>query len=155
MTGEVKLEKIIDVIIRGGWPGNIGLSTRQASLLPLEYLKAVIDDDVYRVDGVKRDTRKMNLLLRSLARNESTTATNKTLKNDMKEVDAEDVDVETVASYLDVFERLFIIDNQLPFVSTPRSSVRVKQAVKRHLADPSLACGLLRMTEQSLIGDLG
>ena len=33
---------------------------------------------VYRIDGVKRDTSKMRLLLRSLARNESTTVTNKT-----------------------------------------------------------------------------
>lgn len=43
----------------------------QAMLLPAEYLNAVIDDDVYRIDGVKRDTQKMRLLLRSLARNES------------------------------------------------------------------------------------
>ena len=33
----------------------------------MEYLNAVIDDDVYRIDGVKRDTSKMRLLLRSLA----------------------------------------------------------------------------------------
>ena len=55
----------------------------QAELLPGEYLNAVIDDDVFRIDGVKRDTRKIRLLLKSLARNESTTATNKKLKNDI------------------------------------------------------------------------
>lgn len=72
MTGEVKLEKLIELIIRGGWPGAIKLSVEQAALLPAEYLNAVIDDDVYRIDGVKRNTMKMRLLLRSLARNEST-----------------------------------------------------------------------------------
>lgn len=154
MTGEVDLKELIRFIIRGGWPGSIGLSPQQAALLPEEYLNAVIDDDVYRIDGIKRNTIKMRLLLRSLARNESTTATNKTLKNDIRENDDEDIDVETVKEYLDIFERLFITDHQLPFSVGARSSVRVKQAVKRHFADPSLACALLKVTPESLLGDL-
>ncbi len=154
MTGEVDLKKLINMIIRGGWPGSLGLPVQQAALLPVEYLNAVIDDDVYRIDGIKRNTMKMKLLLRSLARNESTTVTNKTLKNDIKEVDDEDIDVETVKEYLDIFERLFITDNQPPFASKVRSSVRVKQSVKRHFADPSLACALLRLTPEGLLGDL-
>lgn len=154
MTGEVDLKELIRLIIRGGWPGSIGLSPQQAALLPEEYLNAVIDDDVYRIDGIKRNTIKMRLLLRSLARNESTTATNKTLKNDIRENDDEDIDVETVKEYLDIFERLFITDHQLPFSVGARSSVRVKQAVKRHFADPSLACALLKVTPESLLGDL-
>lgn len=154
MTGEVDLKKIITLIIRGGWPDSLHIPDEQAALLPAEYLNAVIDDDAYRIDGVKRNTAKMRLLLRSLARNESTTASNRALKNDIKEVDDEDIDVETVKEYLDVFERLFIIDNQPPFSVGVRSSVRVKQAVKRHFSDPSLACSLLKVTPASLLGDL-
>ena len=154
MTGEVDLKKLIELIIRGGWPGSLGLTLEQAALLPAQYLDAVIDDDVYRMDGVKRDTQKMRLLLRSLARNESTTATNKTLMKDIKAVDDEDIDGNTVAAYLDIFKRLFITDNQPPFSSSIRSSVRVKQAEKRHFADPSLACALLKATPASLLGDL-
>ena len=96
----------------------------------------------------------LRLLLRSLARNESTTATNKTLMKDIKAVDDEDIDGNTVAAYLDIFKRLFITDNQPPFSSGIRSSVRVKQAEKRHFADPSLACALLKATPASLLGDL-
>ena len=154
LTGEVELKKLIELIVRGGWPGSLGLPIEKAALLPAEYLNAVIDDDVYRIDGVKRDTSKMRLLLRSLARNESTTATNKTLKNDIKEVDDQDIDVETVASYLDIFSRLFITDNQPPFSSNIRSSVRVKQGEKRHFSDPSLACALLKAAPARLLGDL-
>lgn len=154
MTGEVDLKKLIELIIRGGWPGSLGLTLEQAALLPAQYLDAVIDDDVYRMDGVKRDTQKMRLLLRSLARNESTTVTNKTLMKDIKAVDDEDIDGNTVAAYLDIFKRLFITDNQPPFSSSIRSSVRVKQAEKRHFADPSLACALLKATPTSLLGDL-
>ena len=154
MSGEVDLRELIRLIVRGGWPGSLELPVNQAALLPMEYLNAVIDDDVYRMDGIKRNTIKMKLLLRSLARNESTTVTNKTLKNDIKEVDDEDIDVETVKEYLDIFARLFITDDQPPFAKKVRSSVRVKQADKRHFADPSLACALLKVTPESLINDL-
>lgn len=154
MTGEVSLKKLIELILRGGWPGSLGLSAQQASLLPAEYLNAVIDDDVYRIDGIKRDTTKMRLLLRSLARNESTTATDKTLINDIKAIDDEDIDRNTVAAYLDIFKRLFLTDNQPPFSTGIRSSVRIKQAEKRHFSDPSLTCALLRATPESLLHDL-
>lgn len=154
MTGEVPLKRLIELIVRGGWPGSLGLSLEQAALLPHEYLNAVIDDDVYRMDGVKRDTSKMRLLLRSLARNESTTATNKTLIGDIKATFDEEIDSNTIAAYLDIFKRLFIIDNQPPFSTGVRSSVRIKQAEKRHLADPSLACALLRAMPDSLLHDL-
>ncbi len=154
MTGEVRLTDLIGYILRGGWPASLGLSIKEASLLPQQYLDAIVDDDVYRIDGVKRDTTKIRLLLRSLARNESTTATNRSLKNDVKEKDDEDIDVDTIASYLDIFSRLFLIENQQPFSSKIRSSVRVKQAEKRHFADPSLAAALLGATEEKLLGDL-
>lgn len=154
MTGEVELRKLAELIVRGGWPGSVHLSEKRAALLPEEYLKAVIDDDAYRIDGVKRNTAKMRLLLKSLARNESTTATNKKLKNDVKEYDDEDIDVETVKEYLDIFGRLFMTDNQPPFSANVRSAVRVKQAEKRHFSDPSLACSLLKLRSDGLLGDL-
>ena len=122
--------------------------------MPTQYLNAVIDDDVFRIDGIKRNAMKMRLLLRSLARNESTTVTNRTLKNDIKEIDDEDMDADTVKEYLDIFNRLFITDNQQPFSTSVRSSVRIKQAVKRHFVDPSLACALLKLTPERLLNDL-
>lgn len=154
MTGEVELRKLIDYIIRGGWPAGIQMNFEQAAYLPAEYLDAVLEDDIYRMDGIRRDSSKMRLLLCSLARNESTTVTNKSLKNDVKEIDHEDIDLETVAVYLDIFNRLFLIDNQPPFAARIRSSVRVKQAEKRHFSDPSLACALLKATPEKLLGDL-
>ena len=154
MTGEVDLKNVIEFIIRGGWPASLGLPTESAALLPKEYLEAVLNDDIYRVDGVKRNTHKMRLLLRSLARNESTTVSNKTLKNDIKEIDDEDIDTATIADYLNILDRLFITDNQKPFSTKIRSSVRIKQSEKRHFCDPSLACALLNITPHMLLNDL-
>ena len=154
MTGEADLKKIIECIVRGGWPASLGLPVREAALLPAQYLEAVIQDDAFRMDGVKRDTQKMNRLLRSLARNESTTVSNATLKSDVRARDDEEIDSATISSYLDIFARLFLTDNQPPFSSRIRSSVRVKQAEKRHFADPSLACALLKATPEKLLADL-
>lgn len=154
MTGEVSLKNIAQLIIRGGWPGNLSVPAEDAGLLPKEYLHAVIEDDAHRIDGAKRNTAKMRLLLRSLARNESTTVTNKRLKSDIKAKDDEDIDDETVATYLNVFTRLFLLCNQEPFAPSIRSSVRIKQAEKRHYADPSLACAMLNLSAQGLIADL-
>ena len=154
MTGEVKLARLADLIVRGGWPQSIGLPVEDAALLPRQYIDAIIGDDVFRLDGVKRDLTKMRRLLRSLARNESTTASNKTLARDVKEADGDDIASVTVAEYLNIFARLFLTDDQPPFATSMRSSVRVKQAAKRHFCDPSLAASLLNATPQKLLNDL-
>ena len=73
---------------------------------------------------------------------------------DIMAVDEEELDSTTVSAYLDIFKRLFLTDNQPPFSSGIRSSVRIKQAEKRHFSDPSLACALLRATPAGLLGDL-
>lgn len=153
-TGKVELRNLARLIIRGGFPGNINYSASDAKEIVNEYINLIINDDLYRLDGISRDKHKVKLLLKSLARNESKTVTNSTLKNDIKEIDNEDIDVDTLSSYLDAFDRLFLLDNDEPFSTNIRSSVRVKQAEKRHFADPSMACALLNITEDKLINDL-
>ena len=76
----------------------------------------------------------------------------KFIKKDIKEIDNEDIDNDTVASYIDALDRLFLLDE--PFSINIRSSVRVKQAEKRHFADPSIACSLLNLTVDKMINDL-
>ena len=154
LTGEVDLRDLANYTVCGGWPGNLNVAQKDASLLPQSYLDAILDDDSQRIDDKKYDVAKMRLLLHSLARNESTTATKKKLLNDIREFDDETIDADTVTTYLDVFDRLFLLDNQPPFSANIRSSVRVKQAEKRHFCDPALACALLKATPDRLIGDL-
>ena len=154
LTGEIDLGKIIRHIVRGGWPGSLDIDDSLASLLPEQYLDAIITNDINRVDERKRDITKMQLLLRSLARNESTTVSNNTLKKDIKVNDDTDIHEDTISDYLSVFERLFLLDNQKPYGPHFRSSLRVKQAEKRHFSDPSLACALMGATEESLLGDM-
>ncbi len=154
LTGEVELQHIIQLIIRGGWPAALQRKPHRAHLLPAEYLRAVLADDVYRLDGIQRNSSKMRLLLRSLARNVATTVSLNKLRDDIKTESGEEIDNKTITSYLDVFQRLFLLENLPPFSTNIRSSVRVKQAEKRLFTDPSLACSLLKATPEMLLNDL-
>ena len=154
LTGEIKLESLARYIVRGGWPRSLAVPYEKAVLLPNGYINAIIDDGANRLDEIKRDSSKMIKLLKSLARNESTTVSNKVLRKDIKDVEGEDISEPTIASYLDVFRRLYVVEDQPAFSPSVRSSVRVKQAGKRHLTDPSIACSLLGLNEERLIGDL-
>lgn len=154
LTGEVDLEKLISYILVGGWPSANDLTDKQGMLISKEYIKSVLNEDLYKTDNIKRDKHKVELLLKSLARNESTTVTNKTLKNDIKDKDFDDISIDTITDYLNLFNKLYLIENIPPFSSNMRSSLRVKQSEKRHFVDPSLACALLSLTKEKMLNDL-
>jgi len=154
ITGDVKLEQLIYYVVRGGWPGNMGVDIQMAKNLPFEYLKAVIEDDMYNTDGVKRDSRKVKSLLHSLGRNESTVVSNNTLRRDMMSYDEVGIDSNTISDYLDVFERLFLIDDQPAYAANLRSSRRVLKSPKHHFCDVSLAVAALGATPELLLNDL-
>ena len=153
-TGDVNLANIIDAILIGGWPSSLDLDVKRGSLVAREYVNSLLSEDLYKVDLVRRDRHKLELLLRSLARNEATTAANSTLKKDINETEGNDLSTDTITGYLDVLARLFITENIPPFSPNIRSSLRLKQAEKRHFVDPSLSCALLQLTPEKLLSDL-
>lgn len=150
------IEKFADLIIRGGWPASLKFESKNYYRLPQSYIEDVLDHDI-SYDGIQRDKEKMRLLLRSLARNESTLVTNEKLINDIEEYTTEEnykVSRNTVSDYLNVLENIHLIQNQLPFSEKIRSSIRVGKSPKRHFVDPSLACAVLGLKQEQLINDL-
>lgn len=154
LTGDVKLENLIYYVVRGGWPGNIGVDIQIARNLPREYLKAVVEDDMYNTDGIKRDSRKVWSLIHSLGRNESTLVANTVLRKDIMAYDEVEISPDTIADYLDVFKRLFLLEEQPAYAPSLRSSRRVLKTPKRHFVDVSLAVAALEATPEMLLGDL-
>ncbi|MCM1262201.1 MAG: DUF4143 domain-containing protein [Butyrivibrio sp.] len=153
-TGEVSIKQLIYYVVRGGWPGNLETPQETCSKLAVEYLKAVVDDDMYKVDGIKRDSRKVWSLIRSLGRNESTLVSNSTLRKDMGAIDEITIDPDTVSDYLDILNRLFLLDDQPAYSTHLRSSRRLLKSAKRHFIDPSLAAAALSATPEMLYNDL-
>ena len=150
----VSMNDLIYLSIRGGWPQTIGMSAKQAKEFYDSYLDLSISD-VRRVDGVERDVAKLKAFLKSLARNESTTATDVTISRDIEESEESIcVSNQTVVSYRDVFTRMFLIEDVPAYSPDLRSSARVGKASKRHLTDPALVVSLLDATPEKLSADL-
>ena len=149
------LEDIATLIIRGGWPSNLKVDKSLVGLIPNSYIEAILDKDIN--DERKRDKNKMKMLLKSLARNESTVVSNQTLLKDIDNFADENVILEsraTISDYLDVLTRLYVIDSQEAYSVNYRSPERIGKSAKRHFIDPSLACSILELDEEKLVNDL-
>ena len=155
-TGEVKIRELASLLIRGGWPESLKVKKENYPLIPKSYIESILNVELDEEDKV-RDKNKMNMLLKSLARNESTIVSNKTLIKDIEEYETGNDILSsrtTLLDYLDFLERLHLIKNQESYSLNYRSPERVGKSVKRHFVDPSLACSLLNLTEDKLMKDL-
>ncbi len=159
---EPDLEGLVEVTMRGGWPSAIGKSHAAAVQYSRDYVESVTRA-AQRMDGVSRNESKIRMRIRSLARNESTLASNETLVRDMAGSDdpeSENRERETLSAhslpeYNDVLERLFVVDNQPAFEFNARPPVRVGRKPKRHLSDPSLSIAALGLGKNALMDDPG
>lgn len=149
-----ELERIIELVLRGGWPATIDDDLKVAVRTPQSYIRRLLDRNIPELDDVQRNRHKMELLLMSLARNESTTATLTTIKRDISPSGENLPADRTVNTYLNVLNRLFVTENLRPFSPSMRSSARIKRAEKRRFCDPSLAASLLKATPARLERDL-
>lgn len=146
------LEELADLIIRGGWPANINVSSDKYGLMPKSYINSILEKDIYEsrnVDGIK-----MQKLLKSLARNESTIVSNNTLIRDISDNDDFNIDKRTVSEYLDILDNLNLFSNQPSYSSNYRSPERIGKNEKKHFTDPSLAVALLNLNRKKMIEDL-
>ena len=151
---ELNLEDIANLILKGGWPENVNKTAHDSQIITKSYIKDILDKDINKIDGKKRDKDKMLMFLKSLARNESTIASNKTLIKDIVENDYDSINKETVGEYLNVLNKLHLIKNQNAFNANVRSKENVGKCFKRHFADPSLACALLNLNYNKMVNDL-
>lgn len=155
MLENISLKQLAYLISRGGFPKNIGVSEDDCYELATSYMENIIKTDLKKVDfGIDYNERTAKLILKSLARNESTTVSDQSILNDIIENDKKSIAKNTLKKYLNAFERMFLFNNQEPFSTSIRSSLRVKQALKRHFTDPSLACAMLGLTPAKMLNDL-
>ena len=152
INDKITLEKLANLIIRGGWPSNINTPEDKIGIIPKSYIEAILDKDMN--DDKTRDRNKMMMLLRSIARNESTTASNATLMKDINDDESKIESRITLDDYLNVLNRLNIIENQNSYSQNYRSPDRVGKTAKRHFTDVSLACACLDLTKDKLLNDL-
>jgi predicted AAA+ superfamily ATPase len=146
------IEKLAFALIRGGWPASIGQTTSIAPQQVYDYVDAVINIDVSRVDGVEKNPMRLRALMRSLARNVSTGASITTIQRDIA-ADEETISEKTISAYLNALRRIFVIEDLPAWNPAMRSKTALRTSPKRHFVDPSIATAVLRANSDSLLSD--
>ncbi len=149
---ELSIEKIAFALCRGGWPASIMRNEASALRMSRDYVDAVINHDVSRVDDVEKNPERVRLLLRSLARNVATMASIQTIKND---IEARDISIsdKTISSYLNALRRIFVVEDLPAWLPSMRSKTAIRTSSKRHFVDPSIATAVLRTNPDGLLND--
>lgn len=151
---QLTIERIAFAIVRGGWPASIGDTEKNAMRHAIDYVEAIINTDVSRVDGIERNPARVRALLRSLSRNISTLATIKTIHDDIAMGSGdESVSEKTISQYLNALSRIFVTEDLPAWNPALRSKTAVRTSPKRQFIDPSIAGAVLRLTPERLLDD--
>jgi uncharacterized protein len=149
-----ELEFIVSQIIKGGFPGLIDDTLAHAIDVNRAYIELLAEVDMSKVTQNRRDPLKVRSLLKSLARNTSTLVDNVVLEKDIKANENAVLSRPTIYDYLDVLNRLMIIEDQPAWNTHIRSSYTLRNAPKRHFTDVSLAVAALGVNQDALLNDL-
>lgn len=168
LQNPVSLERLVDLIIGGGWPGCIGLSSEDRVGFVRSYLECSVHDaSVF--GGIRRKESNVRSVLKALARSECIPSPVTKVCRDTcvpferygplilpgRTIGSESaVSYDTAIDYLGVFRDMFLTDDQPAFDSEMRSSIKVGKTAKRHLADPSLTAAALGAGKDRLMNDL-
>lgn len=149
---DLNYEKIAYVLCRGGWPNTLELNSSDALLVAKNYIDALINSDISRVDGVKRNANLALLILRAYARSISTINSDKSLFLDVR-ANNQKVSDKTIGDYLGVLKKLYIIEDIPAWSPNIRSKTSIRTSAKKSFIDPSLAVAALGITPEELIMD--
>ena len=148
---DFSIEQAAHAICRGGWPATLNVSPAHSLNLAREYVEAIIEQDVSRIDGVEKNPDRVRALLRSLSRNISTMAANQTLLDDTAGGDT--LTAPTRSVYLNALRRIFVIEDQPAWLPSLRSKTAMRTSAKRQFCDPSVAAAVMGLTPAKLLND--
>ena len=151
-SAQLSIEGLAFAVARGGWPASIKLPVKAALAQAGKYLTSIVENDVFELSDVQRNPRRIMLLMRSLARNVATMASVETLRKDVSGSESE-LAVSTVNAYLDVLERLYVIENLPAWSTRLRSKAYLRKSPKRHFTDPSIAVAAMQTNPDGLLRD--
>lgn len=172
-TGEVSLESLFDPSVpveghnqmdlnrlafltcRGGWPATLDKSERVALRTSYNYLDAVVNSDISRVDNVARNPVWAEHLMRSYARLQGSQASAKVILDDMKaSLSSESVSVQTVENYLTALRKMFVVEDLPAWSPNLRSKTAIRTSDTRYFVDPGIAAAAMRIGPKDLMNDL-
>ena len=154
ITSDLSLRDLTFLASRGGWPETLNIEDKQKQLIVASsYFDNICRDDIYNIDGVKRDSKLFEAILRSYSRNISTLVSNTKIIADIEENYGK-ISEPTFYSYITVLKNLFVIDNVPAWAPNIRSKQKIRKTEKKEFIDPSIAVAGLNVTPEMLVYDL-
>ncbi len=148
------IKQLAWVTCRGGWPLATTIDKEVALDQAFDYYDAVVNSDIQRADGVSRNPERVKRLMRSYARNMASQASLATLCADMKANDKENLDENTVFSYLNALRSIFVVEDMPAWNPNLRSKTSIRTTETRYFVDPSIATASLGIGPDDLLNDL-
>lgn len=151
-TSDIDIDRLAFLASKGGWPGALSMNDRQALLSAEDLYNQTINSDIIREGKIKRDAHKVSAFMRSYARCQGTQAANTVLAEDMAL--GKPIDLNTVASYINALENIFVIENMPAWNPNLRSKTAVRTSPTRYFSDPAFAVCALSTGPAGLINDI-
>ena len=151
---ELTLERLSEIVCRGGWPATIDLHGRTATAAAREYVEAIVESDVSRVDGTLREPERVRRLPKSLARLQGTQASGSVIHEDMKANEGNSLSDDTVYKYLSALRKIFVVEDMPAWCPNLRCKTPVRTSDTRYFTDPSIATAALCVGPGDLMQDI-
>lgn len=153
MNDTLELDEVIENILRPGFPAMRAIGVDQAALRLQAYIDDIARTDIRRLADVRHEPEVIKRLIASLARSVASEVTHRTLAADVRPL-APTINAETISTYLNHLQRLFILEPQQAWAPGLRSRARLRTAPKLHLVDPAFAAAAVGAGPKQLRNDL-
>ena len=150
----IDLDRLAFLICRGGWPNVVGKDDEDALALAFDYYDAVMDSDISRIDGVRRNAEMARRLTRSLARHQGAQVSLETIRQDMAANDEILQGESSFAQYINALKGIFVVDDMPAWNPNLRSKTAIRTMDTRYFNDPSIAAAALGVAPADLTQDL-
>ncbi len=152
-AAEMDVEHMAYLVCRGGWPQTLKMNDKASLLQARNYVDAVCNSDITRVDGVERNPTLAHLLMRSYSRHQGGQVPVNTIVADLKENYNTEVSEATVASYINALKKIFVVEDMPAWSPNLRSKTAIRTSDTRYFVDSSIAAASLGIGPKDLLAD--
>ena len=152
-AAEMDVDRMAYLVCRGGWPQTLKMKDRASLLQARNYVDAVCNSDITRVDGVGRNPALAHLLMRSYSRHQGGQVPVSTIVADLKENYNTEVSEATVASYINALKKIFVVEDMPAWCPNLRSKTAIRTSDTRYFVDSSIAAASLGIGPKDLLAD--
>lgn len=153
-NSKLTLDDIAFLICRGGWPMAIDVPEDVALQQAIDYYDAVVNEDISRIDGARKENAYVKRLMRAYARNQGAQISIDTLLNDLLESESFETSNKTATKYINLLKKIFVIEDMEAWNPNLRSKTAIRTSDTRYFVDPSIATAALGIGPNDLINDL-